>query len=244
MLIYYSYVATCLAAAVATAARTAIVAVAVLAATLWWKSRHKVVVAAFLAIVAVGAYHVAPDRWKQRMATIEAVNSTDTKLDLSASGRLAVWKWTLEFAQSHPFGGGFNAYVVNHPIEDGIDYGAGKAFHSMYFEVLGEQGYVGIAMFLFIFAGSIFSALKVLRVTRGNPELAWSHDLAGSAVSALLVLMAGGAFIGIGFQPWIWYVISLEICLVNYVSRSRSAEARRPRYVSPAQPLATGAPSR
>ncbi len=46
--------------------------------------------------------------FSDRMATIKTYQA-----DESASTRLAVWQWTWEYAKTHPFGGGFEAYRQN-----------------------------------------------------------------------------------------------------------------------------------
>ena len=85
------------------------------------------------------------------MSTIQAHEE-----DTSAMGRVGVWKWTLRFVAENPLGGGFDAYRVSRIAEtvqtrDGgtvTYYASGKAFHSVYFEMLGEHGIPGMLMFL------------------------------------------------------------------------------------------------
>src|SRR3546814_12545503 len=81
----------------------------------------------------------------------------DHKSDQSASTRVAVWAWTWEYAKENPLGGGFNAYIQNHvrvertaseydpdapqEAEPTVYEEHSRAYHSSYFEMLGEQGY-------------------------------------------------------------------------------------------------------
>src|SRR3546814_15790623 len=79
--------------------------------------------------------------------------------DESASTRLAVWKWTIDFAKKSPFGGGFEAYRQNQiryntvkiegqgpqqTVDKTLEVDKARAYHSAYFEMLGEQGYPGL----------------------------------------------------------------------------------------------------
>jgi putative inorganic carbon (HCO3(-)) transporter len=217
--LYICYVIACVSAAIATFARTAIIGFAALAAVMWLQSRHKLLLIASLAVIALATYHLTPERWRARIHTIGVAAADNSSIDESAKGRLVVWKWTLGFAKTHPFGGGFNSYTVNHIIEDGVDYGAGKAFHSIYFEVLGEHGFVGLGVFLAIMLGTIVNLLKIRWQSRANRELAWCSDLANALLTALFIVMAGGAFVGIAFQPLIWYLFALTNCLQQYVRR-------------------------
>ncbi len=83
--------------------------------------------------------------------------------DESASTRLAVWKWTLGYVASNPFGGGFNAYLQNcfrydltlvegsahdSRIQQKVTTDRARAYHSSYFEMLGEQGWPGLFLWL------------------------------------------------------------------------------------------------
>src|SRR3546814_14250675 len=104
------------------------------------------------------------------METIESY-----KADQSASTRVAVWQWTWDFAKENPFGGGFDAYIQNHvrvvkaataydpdnpqEAEPSVYEEKSRAYHSSYFEMLVEQGYAGLALWL---------ALQVLGLALGR----------------------------------------------------------------------------
>jgi putative inorganic carbon (hco3(-)) transporter len=243
--LYIAFVLACIAAAVATFARTAIIGFGVLAGVMWLQSRHKILLIGGFIVIAFGIYQTAPDSWKARISTIRSDVQSESTIDDSAMGRLVVWKWTLQFAKSHPLGGGFNSYVVNHIVDDGVDYGPGKAFHSIYFEVLGEHGYVGLGIFLSIMLGTIINLLRVSVQARGNPDIAWCGDLSKALLTSLLVLMAGGAFVGIAFQPLLWYLFALTTCVQQYVYRYRSAapvqsHVLRPALVNGTRPISIG----
>ena len=116
--------------------------------------------------------------------------------DESASTRIAVWKWTWEFVQTHPMGGGFNAYVQNKirytiPVVDdnGLDTGEvdtgevvdeGRAYHSSYFEMLGEQGFPGLIIWLLIHVGGVWRMEAIMRIykKRKREDEAWVIPLA------------------------------------------------------------------
>jgi putative inorganic carbon (HCO3(-)) transporter len=40
---------------------------------------------------------------------------------------------------------------------------------------------------------------------------AWLAELADALISAILVFMTGGAFVGIAYQPFIFYMIGLTV---------------------------------
>ena len=195
-----------------------------------------------------------PTTFTNRMNTIKTYQA-----DESASTRLAVWKWTIDYAKDHPFGGGFNAFLGNHirydlkTAEGGAITGGSKvevdkarAYHSAYFEMLGEQGYPGLALWLAINLIGIVR-MEVLRRRYRDPEgeLGWAGPLAAALQSAHIVYLLGAAFIAIAFQPFIYMLIGAQIGLDTYLARKRSEQSFRPmRRETPAsQPVATGVTS-
>ena len=70
----------------------------------------------------------------------------------AALGRLLAWAMDMDFANRNPAGGGFDAYRGNYVViarPDGQEISIkGLASHSIYFEVLGEHGWIGLGIFL------------------------------------------------------------------------------------------------
>jgi probable O-glycosylation ligase (exosortase A-associated) len=217
-----------LATTIGTHERTGLVGMLVLGATVWWYTRYKIRMGVVcLAAAAIIAY-AAPASWYERMSTI----STEAS-DQSSQVRLLVWKWTLNYVKSHPLGGGFEVYHIDEISsvnEDGTGFTqTGRAFHSAYFEMLGEHGWPGLFLFLGIIAAAFMALRQASRIARNNPEHAWVSDLSRALRCCLFINMACGAFIEIGFQPIIWYLIALSFTVREYVRRvevPQSAAAR------------------
>lgn len=199
------YVATCLLAAIGGHARTGLVTVAVLAGAFWWYSRYKISIAVLFAFVAVliGGFFITDD-WIARMETM-----LQPSTDQSASTRLDVWAWTWEYVKSHPLGGGFVSYLANVGHIPNMSHA--RAFHSIYFEVLGEHGYPGLAIFMMILLGTAKMSWGLFRRNRSNPEMLWLSDFGRALLICVAVFMAGGAFIGVAFQPMLYYLVALTI---------------------------------
>ena len=219
--LYYGLAFTFVFTAVGTFARTAVIGFAVVGISMWLRSRRKILFTVMAGIMAVGVVWKASTGWEQRISTIESYEQ-----ESSAYTRILVWSWTLGFVRDHPFGGGFNTYRVNRievPHGDGpttVEFG--RAFHSAYFEVLGEHGFPGAALFATLVVLSLLSLRATLRQTRGLPSLAWARDLAAALMTALLTLLACGAFIGIAFQPMFWYLFAMSLSMRAYVARVTS----------------------
>jgi probable O-glycosylation ligase (exosortase A-associated) len=211
----------CLAACVGTFERTALVGVAVVLAGFILRSRRRILYSAIIAgIIVAGSGYVATSKneWVDRMKTI----GTYTQ-DNSAFGRILVWEWTLDFVKTHPYGGGFNSYLVDeiklpgtpeHP-EPIID--KGRAFHSIYFEVLGEHGWVGLGIFLSLFVASFLTLRSAAIRAKRLAGMQWCHDLARMLQISIVVPMVCGAFIGIAFQAEFYYLFALAVMLRQQV---------------------------
>jgi probable O-glycosylation ligase (exosortase A-associated) len=215
---YIGLMVLALATTIGTHERTGLVGMLVLGATVWWYTRYKfrmgIVCVAAAAIIAF----TAPASWYERMSTI----STDAA-DQSSQVRLLVWKWTLNYVKTHPLGGGFEVYHIDEissEDENGVGFTQqGRAFHSAYFEMLGEHGWPGLALFLGIIAAAFSALRQSSRIARNNPEQAWVGDISRALRCCLFINMACGAFIEIGFQPIIWYLIALSFAVREYLRR-------------------------
>jgi probable O-glycosylation ligase (exosortase A-associated) len=214
-----------LAAVVGTTARTGIIAVAVMCLLSMLQSKKKLWWIAGLALAAVVILNLdlSATRWGNRMSTIETYNA-----DSSAMGRIKVWQWTIEFVGKHPLGGGFDAYLHNRILgvtSDGetqyLPEGqvGGKAFHSIYFEVLGEQGIVGFSMYALMVGLAMFKLIRLKRTWKNDPGMAWISGLANALMTSIVVFLAGGSFVGIAYQPYIFYMLSLTVAIDQYAAR-------------------------
>ena len=199
-----------------------------------------------------------PQSYTERMGTLK-----QTEADASASTRLAVWKQTLEYVKANPMGGGFDAYLGNelrYETREVVDEGGstkiekrevvdeGRAYHSAYFEVLGEQGWLGLLLWLSIQIGGLLSLERIRWRLRGStdPTDRRNASLAVSLQISHVIYLFGALFVGIAYQPFIFILVALEIALSQQVKSRRAPErerlgARRPQGMKPLA-LPAGAP--
>jgi putative inorganic carbon (HCO3(-)) transporter len=224
-LAYWGIAGLAVVTAIGTYERSALLGLVVLGIYMWVRTKHKAGFGAVLALAACAIIYTSSGAYESRVSTIGGYQT-----DSSAMVRLGVWKWTLGFVAGHPFGGGFLTYVIDSVEVPGTadqpgHTEFGRAFHSIYFEVLGEQGYPGIAIFLLL-AGSTFLMLRrVAKQARPYPELQWVVGLADALQSGLAVFMTAGAFVGVAFQPMFWYFTSMGICLNAYMWRVQNLDS-------------------
>jgi len=235
----YALAFACLLIPVGTSARTGLVCIALLALLMLRDAKRRLMYLALMAAVPVVSLPFLPESFLARMQTIQNHQS-----DTSAATRVAVWKWTMEYARTHPFGGGFDAYLQNElrfetvkvegsggniAIQRTPEQDRARAYHSSYFEMLGEQGYPGLALWLIINLGGVFR-MEVLRqrYRKAQADEAWIAPLASALQSAHIVYLLGAAFVGIAFQPFIYMLIGAQIGLDTYLGRRRSEAGWRP----------------
>jgi probable O-glycosylation ligase (exosortase A-associated) len=208
-----------LVASVGTFARTGLVAAGVGFGAMWLRAKRKILFTIMALLMGAVMYSVTSDRWEARISTV-----ADYQTESSAYVRVLVWQWTWKFVQSNPLGGGFLAYVgnvIDIPAEGGspatVQYS--RAYHNMFFSVLGDHGYPGLILYVWMLAAALLSLQKARRLTYKLPDHAWCAELSQAVQVALVTMMAGGFFVEIDWTPLVWYLVTMSVCLSQYALR-------------------------
>ena len=229
----------CMLMPVGTEARTGLVCLVILAGMMLMRSKRKFVYGPLMAFAALASIPFLPASFTQRMQTIE-----NHQGDESASTRVAVWMWTLDYVKQHPGGGGFDNYLQNSftyfaqstvtdnggtRIERRLVTDHGRAYHSAYFELLGEQGYFGFAIWALIHLICFIRTESIRRLyrKRDGPDEAWIAPFAVALQQGHVIYMIGSLFVGIAYQPFIFMMLALQIGLDTYLARKRKDVARQ-----------------
>lgn len=230
----------CLLMPVGTVARTGLVCIGVLAVLMLRFNRRRFLYLALAGLTAVATVPFLPQTFTERMGTIAGYKS-----DSSASTRLAVWGWTWNYAKDNPLGGGFEAYRQNQVRVQTIAANGGgggtsavdqaRAYHSAYFEMLGEQGFPGLILWLTLHAGGLLR-MEILRrrFAQAEGSEAWIAPLAIALQHALLIYLVGALFVGIAWQPFVLMLLAVQIGFDRYVTRTAEGQARQPWGAPPA----------
>ncbi|MEP9402665.1 DUF5935 domain-containing protein [Sphingomonas silueang] len=235
----YALIFSCLLIPVGTSTRTGLLCIVLLGVLMLRDVKRRATYLAAAAAAALLAVPFLPSAFTQRMETIGTYQS-----DASASTRIAVWQWTLDYVGTNPFGGGFDAFRQNRIRYDKVTViGSGnnqtvqhvpevdkaRAYHSAYFEMLGEQGWPGLFLWLAINLGGIFR-MEVLRRRYAKPDEdeTWVAPLAGALQSAHIVYLFGASFIAIAFQPFVFMLVGAQIGLDTYLARTRTEHGWQP----------------
>lgn len=216
---YWGIAALAVVTAIGTYERSALIGLVVLGICMLIRTNHKFVFGIVSIVTICLVVYATSSAWNTRISTIG-----DYQNEGSASTRILIWKWTLGFTATHPLGGGFATYLIDHIDIPATEFSparveSGRAFHSIYFEILGEQGYPGIAIFLMLAGSTLIMLRRTAKKACLYPELQWVVGLSDALQSGLAVFLTSGAFVGIAFQPMFWYFTSMGICLNAYMLR-------------------------
>ena len=192
-----------LVAVLGTYSRGAMVGLAVTALALLVKSRHRMRLALVAGLALAAAVQFMPEHWHARIASIFAYEE-----DASAQARIASWRYALEVAREHPVvGGGFEVFRGNQAATP-----AGyRSAHSIYFEMLGEHGWVGLGLFLALGFGAYRTARSVIRRASEDQELSWAADLASMVQVSIAAYAIAGLFLNLATFDLYYHLIAIVV---------------------------------
>jgi putative inorganic carbon (hco3(-)) transporter len=217
------------AAAAGTQSRGALLAIGAMGLLLWWRTRQKLAMGIVVFGGALALFTFMPQSWHERMETIGSYES-----DTSAMGRVYTWEAMFNIARDRPWGGGFDIYNADvlSRYKDSPDTALVRAAHSIYFQVLGEHGFVGLALFLAFWALVWRAAVDLKRRARGDPQTEWAAQLADMCQVSLIGYFVGGAFLSLAYFDLPYDVMLLVVVARRCVEDAR-ARQRTPVRVAP-----------
>lgn len=204
--------------------RGGVIALSVLLGAFWLRTDRKIVYGLIGAVIIAGTLAMLPDWFWQRMSTLN-----DVQADNSFDSRLLAWRVAIEIARDYfPFGVGFygeqQPQIWNHYVPAGNFHAA----HSIYFQMLGEHGYIGLAIYLVVLLLPLYNASLVVWRTRKDPDQAWAHDLADMIRVGLLAFYVGGAALSVAYWDGYLVLLALTSTLRELTAPKRAAIAERP----------------
>ena len=222
-------------AAFGTQSRGALVALILTGAAFWLKSKGKLRTAILLAVAAGIGLSIMPESWFARMNTIESYDQ-----DRSALGRISAWWVAFNIANDRFFGGGFGFFFH---YEVFLKYSPTPDFvhdaHSIYFQVMGEHGWVGLGIFLTLLALTWLRCGQVVRHAKRHPEAKWAGELAAMLQVTMVGYLSAGAFLGLAYFDYIYHVVAIAVAVHHMAVVAPGA---RPASAGPVLPGGKGVP--
>jgi len=192
-----------------TQSRGALVGLIPMTLMLVGKTRKRFFLLLLMGPVLYAGYQFMPESWHERMQTIETYQQ-----DASAMGRINAWEFAFNLAKDRPLvGGGNQAFTPDlfaryAPEPDDV-----HDAHSIYFEVMAEHGFVGLALFLLLGWFAWRTCSLVAKQTRVNPNGQWIADLVSMLQVSLVGFAASGAFLGLAYFDLYYHLIALIVLL-------------------------------
>lgn len=157
-----------------------------------------------LLIVYVG-YQFIPSDYFDRFSTLENIEA-----DTSAIGRFENWELSWNEALKYPFFGvgPDNHIPYNKLIQSKVQV---RVAHSVYFQILGELGFVGLGLYLWFVSLGLWIFFRTWRamipVAISNPDLAWVRDVALWMMCGYVGYIFGSGFLNMLYIEFPWYVV-------------------------------------
>ena len=208
--------------------RGALLALVAMSFFLGLKGKYPVRTSVLIMLGVVIAITFMPDSWSRRM---ESLNSYEE--DTSAMSRIWTWKTLWAAALDRPIiGVGFRAdnltvFARYAPLDGFFAVFAGKVFvaHSIYLQMLGEHGFVGLFLFLGLGATTWLTASSIARQCKDDAEFGpWMPLLMRMVQVSLIGYAAGGAFLSLAYLDLPYYIIGFVVSC-SILLRKRASQA-------------------
>lgn len=210
---------------IGTQSRGGFVALAGFGAYLFIKTDRKLPVLVLIIALVGGLSFFVSDEWMSRMNTIETADE-----DSSFMTRVVSWKLAFILAMQNPiFGGGFKSLETFSVWTQLSQYffsyewfytGAalpntkfGRAAHSIYFQVMAEHGFVGLAIYLACLFGAFRKAMGIARSVKRHGGPKWIRTLATMLQLCLFAFALGGAALSFAYFELTFAIFALLIVL-------------------------------
>lgn len=163
-----------------------------------------------------------PESWWSRMDTISTYQE-----DASAMGRINAWHLAWNVATHNFFGGGFyleSDEIFGRYAPDPTDI---HVAHSIYFQTLGQHGFIG----LFLFLGMWVSTWRTARWISKNSGMANDQLLARMVEVSLIGFATGGAFLNLAYFDGPYYMLVALTALRYKIMNNKPLAAPAPTVV-------------
>lgn len=192
----------CVASAISSWSRGAILALIVSGSYLLWNSKHKLLL---IPIVFLGIYLALPYLPQEWFARMDTINTYEE--DQSAMTRIEAWTDGWNYAKQHPFiGAGFEGWI----------YVTQRDWHSAYVEIFSEHGFIAFGIWLSMLLGSFISLIRLPMKTSKHPELTWVSNYSNALKASLLAYIIGSAFLGISYWDLLYHLIFISALIKKF----------------------------
>lgn len=234
---------------IGTQSRGGLIALLVLGSYMYLKSERKILLTVLIIALGIGAASLVSTDYVARVDTIATADE-----DSSFMSRVVAWKLSFILAMQHPFFGGGMKSLEYFPVWSDLskDFFAypwfytgtslpnptvARAAHSIYFQVLGDQGFVGLALYVGCLVSSFMKASSVARRARkaGAPD--WLPTAATMVQLSIFAFAVGGAALSLAYFDLLFALLGLVVVLEARLLAAVIRVPSKPRETRPATKL-------
>ncbi|GAA0570075.1 putative O-glycosylation ligase, exosortase A system-associated [Rhizomicrobium electricum] len=196
-------------AVIGTYSRGALIGLATLGFLGLLRMKRRLTYIAVASVLIAFTAHFMPAQYFDRMSTMNSVASVQE--DQSFHGRIVAWKVAFNAAKDRfPFGAGFYGPQLAPLFHSYFPNEKNHAAHSIYFQVLGEHGFIGLGIYLLLIAASFFRVSRIIRAARRVGEQRWVAELGVALQASLIVFCVSGAALSLAYYD----LFVIDICLM------------------------------
>lgn len=211
-------------AVVGTYSRGGFIGLSIIAIAAWLKSNKKIIWLIVALVCLPLVYQQTPEEWRERQSTV----STAATEDGSFIGRLWAWKISTLIALNDPLtGGGYGAVtdpvlwqyhagftpyfgpIETPPIPQNL---SPKAAHNIYFQILGDHGFVGLILFLLILFIAYLNNIRNYRHAV-NHKIPWMANLCAALNVSILGYCITGMNVSLAYFDLIYAILGLVVVI-------------------------------
>lgn len=192
-----------------TYSRGALIGLAVVLFFILMRSHQKILLIPVFLLAGLFAVFFTPQRWQNRMDFMRQ----GALIDDSALSRFNAWTYCWRLAQDHPLtGAGFEAFTPQLFDRYAPNPRDVHGPHSIYFGVLAEHGFIGLALYLSLLASTALTLRAQARFARryGDEQV---EGYANALQLSLVGFAVSGAFLGRAYFDYYFFVVACAIIL-------------------------------
>lgn len=204
----------CAASALGSHSRGGLLAMVAMTLLFWWRSEKKLGLGIGIIFAAVLLLPFMPEEWWARMYSIQSYEE-----DLSAQGRLNGWHVAIQVALHNFFGGGMSYQHQLYFNLYGLYNNDTIAAHSIYFQILGNHGFIGLALYLAVWITTYRWAGWLRKNAPDIPEARWARTFGGMIQVSLVGFAVGGAFLSLSYFDLPYNMMVIVVLTRKWVER-------------------------
>ena len=190
------------------------------------RMKRGIFIAIALVPIALAGSLLIPDKVFDRAHTIENYDE-----DNSAMTRVQAWSVAWHLALRNPLlGGGFDYETGVNPTrwlaladrKYDVQGETPRAAHSIYFQVLGQHGFLAFGLFVTLLVGTMLSFSEIYRKTKDHPDTRWMANYARALQTGMIGFLVSGAFLNLAYFDLLYLYIGL-IPILKREIREREA---------------------